>query len=48
LVPFVGGLVWTITAIIGLGVLAVAARQRSQAPTSLVDPTTPPMPAATR
>jgi hypothetical protein len=48
LVPFVGGLVWTITAIIGLGVLAVAARQRSQAPTSLVDPMTPPMPAATR
>ena len=47
LVPVAGGLVWTITAIAGLGVLAVAARRNPQAPTTIVAPTPPPMPAAT-
>jgi hypothetical protein len=48
LVPFVGGVVWTITAIVGLGVLAVAARQQSPTTTTVVRPAPPPMPAATR
>lgn len=48
LVPILGGLVWTVTAIVGLGVLGVAARRRSETTTAAVGPSTPPpMPAAT-
>jgi len=42
LVPVLGGIVWTITAVVGLGVLAVAARRNPQTTTSIVTPGTPP------
>lgn len=47
LVPVLGGIVWTITAIAGLGVLAVASKRNPQTTTTIVAPTTPPMPAST-
>lgn len=47
LVPVLGGLVWTITAIAGLGVLAVASRRTQPTTTPVVAPAPPPMPAAT-
>ncbi len=47
LVPVAGGIVWTITAIAGLGVLAVAARRNPESTTTVVAPAPPPMPAST-
>lgn len=47
LVPVVGGIVWTVTTIAGLGVLLVAARRETHDSDTVVVPSTPPMPAMT-
>ncbi|HVF08034.1 MAG TPA: hypothetical protein VNC60_05605 [Actinomycetota bacterium] len=47
LVPVVGGIVWAITAIVGLGVLVVAARRVPHEPAPVISPTPPPMPTMT-
>ena len=47
LVPVLGGFVWTLTAIAGLGVLAVASRRNHPTTTPVVAPAPPPMPAPT-
>ncbi len=47
LVPVVGGIVWAITTIVGLGALVVAARRVTQDSAPVVSPAPPPMPTVT-
>lgn len=47
LVPVVGGIVWAITTIVGLGVLVVAARRVTHDSAPVVSPAPPPMPTVT-
>jgi len=47
LIPVIGGLVWIVAAIFGLGVLWVAMRRSPTAPATPETPAAPPMPAST-
>lgn len=47
LVPVVGGIVWAITTIVGLGALVVAARRATHDSAPVVSPAPPPMPTLT-